>query len=123
MKSKVALTNMLLACFMTVHMVFSLQETLSFLHSSLDFDPTSVTSKLGAGGVKTVLFKPGADGSNGFSTRRKLFENVSRGPMLAIFRRLWMRDFHQVVTDRINVTLLQSKSQRNDSRAVVLSVV
>jgi hypothetical protein len=85
---------MLLAGFVTVHMVLSLQETLSLLYSGLDFDPTSVTSKLGTGGIKTVLFEPGKDGFNTFNARRKLSENFSGRPMFAISCRLWMRDFH-----------------------------
>jgi hypothetical protein len=117
------LTNMLLAGFVTVHVVFSLQETLSLLYSGLDLDPTSVASKLGTGGIKTVLFEPGKDSSNTLGARRKLSENFSGRPMFAISRRLWLRHFHQVVTNRVNVTLLQSKPQRNGSRAIVLSVV
>jgi hypothetical protein len=74
-------------------MVLSLQETLSLLYSGLDLDPTSVTSKLGTGGIKPVLFEPVKDGSDTFTARRKLSENFSSSPMFAIFGRLWVRDF------------------------------
>jgi hypothetical protein len=69
---------MLLASFVTIHVVFSLQEMLCLLYSGLDLDPTSVASKLGTGGIKTILFKPGKDGSNTFNARRKLSENFSQ---------------------------------------------